>query len=109
MDDRTLLAEMGKRIARQRKYLGLTQQELAERSEVSDAMISTAENGMKALRCDNLLKISRALEVSTDYLLTGQTNPVDSDMVTKRLEGLTPEQLRTIEKIIDQCIELCDS
>jgi len=63
--------KMGKRIAQKRKELDLPQEELAERADISPQAMSTAERGIKALRPENLLKISKALNVSTDYLLTG--------------------------------------
>ena len=52
-----LLAEMGKRIAERRKTLRLSQDELAEKADVTPQMLSTAERGTKAIRPENLLKI----------------------------------------------------
>lgn len=62
---------MGLRIVERRKQLYLSQEELAEKAEISVQMLSTTEKGAKAIRPINLLKISQALNVSTDYLLTG--------------------------------------
>lgn len=102
-----LLAEMGKRIAERRKALRLSQDELAEKADVTPQMLSTAERGTKAIRPENLLKISVALEVSTDYLLTGEIIDKDLSLLSDKLKSVSPEQLRTIEKVIDQCIDLC--
>ena len=63
--------DMGKRIFLCRKKLGMTQEELAEKMEVSTQTISYAEQGSKAMRPENLVKLSRILGVTTDYLLTG--------------------------------------
>ena len=48
MDD--LLNQMGKRLVARRKQLRLTQEEIAERTDLTTQTISTAETGKKALR-----------------------------------------------------------
>lgn len=65
------LKEMGKRIMERRKKMGLTQEILAEKSELTTQFVSYAESGKRGMRPENLMKIAAALEVSTDYLLTG--------------------------------------
>lgn len=66
-----LLVGMGQRIASARKAKNLTQEQLAELSGVSYQTISSAELNKKSLRAENIIKISQALVVSADYLLTG--------------------------------------
>ncbi len=100
---------MGKRIFERRKYLNLSQEKLAELANVSPQLLSTAERGTKALRPDNLLKISNALGVSTDYLLTGEITDNDLYKIKQKLSLASSEQIRTIEKIIDSCLTLCDT
>lgn len=101
--------EMGKRILQRRKALGLSQEEFAEKADVSAQLISTAERGTKAIRPENLLKISKALGVSADYLLTGEIIDKDLSAISDKINTLSAEQIRTVEKIIDSCIELCSS
>lgn len=102
-----LLVDMGKRIATRRKKMELSQEALAERADVTPQMISTAERGSKALRPENLLKISKVLGVSADYLLTGDTTEKDVSLIWEKLKSASPEQLRYIETIIDNCLFLC--
>lgn len=102
-----LLAEMGKRIAERRKTLRLSQDELAEKADVTPQMLSTAERGTKAIRPENLLKISAALGVSADYLLTGDIIDKDLSLLKEKLKSVSSEQFRSIEKVIDHCIDLC--
>ncbi len=59
-----------------------------------------------AIRPENLLKIAQALEVSTDYLLTGTIVDKDLLLLSDKLGKLSPSQLRTVENIIDECIKL---
>lgn len=72
-----LYIEMGKRVRERRKELRLTQDQLAEKADVSAQMISYVENGSKAIRPENLIKISQALNISCDYILTGKNGYFD--------------------------------
>ena len=60
-----LLAGIGHRISSARKSKKMTQEVLAELADVSYQTISSAELGKKALRPENIIKISQALQVST--------------------------------------------
>ncbi len=94
-------SDMGKRIVKRRKELGLSQEELAARADVSPQMLSTAERGSKSVLSDNLLTISSALGVSADYLLTGRMVETDVNELTKKILSAPPEIQNKIEKIID--------
>lgn len=100
-----LLTEMGLRIMKLRKQQGLTQNELAERAGMNGQTISTAELGKKALRPENLVRLSRALGVSTDYLLTGCRSAVDYAAINSRLEDVSPETYDKIMRMIDLMLE----
>lgn len=93
---------------KRRKKLGLTQEELAEKADLTNQFVSYAESGKRAMRPENLLKLASALGVSTDYLLTGKVIDQDLLLLSEKLRLLTPSQLRTVENIIDECIELFD-
>ena len=105
-DSELCLQEIGKRIMDRRKKLGLTQEALAEKGEVTTQVVSYAESGKRAMRPENLLKISSALEVSADYLLTGEIIDKDLLILSDKLRRLTPSQVRTVEAIIDECNNL---
>lgn len=105
-DSELCLQEIGKRIMDRRKKLGLTQEALAEKGEVTTQFVSYAESGKRAMRPENLLKISSALEVSADYLLTGEIIDKDLLILSDKLRRLTPSQVRTVEAIIDECNNL---
>lgn len=100
------LQEIGKRITNRRKKLGMTQETLAEKADVTTQFVSYAESGKRAMRPENLLKIANALGVSTDYLLTGDIVDKDLLLLSDKLSKLTPSQLRIIENIIDECNNL---
>lgn len=96
----------GKQIIMRRKKLGLTQEALAEKGDVTTQFVSYAESGKRAMRPENLLKISSALEVRADYLLTGDIVDKDLLLLSNKMRKLTPSQLRLIENIIDECNNL---
>lgn len=99
------LDEIGQRIVERRKKLGLTQEALAEKGEVTTQFVSYAESGKRAMRPENLIKISEALGVSADYLLTGDVIDKDLFLISEKLQRLTPDQLRLVENLIDACID----
>lgn len=105
-DNELCLKEIGQRIIERRKKLGLTQEALAEKGEVTTQFVSYAETGKRAMRPENLLKISAALGVSADYLLTGEVIDKDQLLLSEKLSKLAPSQLRHIENIVDECIAL---
>ena len=107
MQDKDLcLQEIGQRIIERRKKLGLTQEALAEKGVMTTQFVSYAEAGKRAMRPENLLKISSALGVSADYLLTGDIVDKDLLILSDKMRKLTPSQLRIIENIIDKSISL---
>ncbi|EOS42761.1 helix-turn-helix transcriptional regulator [Lachnospiraceae bacterium JLR.KK009] len=106
MDAALCLQEMGKRIMDRRKKFGLTQEALAEKSELTTQFVSYAESGKRGMRPENLMKIAAALGVSTDYLLTGDIIDKDKLLLSEKLDKLTPQQVRIVENVIDECIAL---
>lgn len=107
--DTALLNEMGQRILQRRQELGLTQEELAEKGNMTPQFVSYAELGKRAMRPENVIKMAAALEVSTDYLLTGEITDKDTLLLSKKLNNLSPTQLKIIENIVDECIDLYDN
>jgi len=69
--NKDLSKEIGKRIALQRKKRGMTQEQAAECAGLSQQFLACLERGTKGLGQDSIIKLSRALDVSTDYLLKG--------------------------------------
>ena len=102
----TVLVEMGKRITERRKLQGLSQEELAEKADLTPQFVSYAESGKRAMRPENLLKLSKALNVSADYLLTGEIIDKDLLILSDKIKQLAPSQIRIIENIVDQCNDL---
>lgn len=107
MDKLTFLREMGQRIEKCRNALGLSQEELADRANITQQTISTAERGTRGLRPENLVLVSRALGVSADYLLTGEIVDKDYLFLSEKMHQLPASQIEEIQAIITHCIQLC--
>lgn len=105
-ENELLLQQIGKRIIERRKKLGLTQEALAEKGDMTTQFVSYAESGKRAMRPENLLKISSALGVSADYILTGEIVDKDYLLLSDKMRKLTLSQLRLIENIVDECNSL---
>lgn len=58
------------------------------------------------MRPENLLKLSKALNVSADYLLTGEIIDKDLLILSDKIKQLAPSQITIIENIVDQCNDL---
>ena len=105
-DNGICLSEIGSRIIERRKQLRYTQEELAERADLTPQFVSYAESGKRAMRPENLMKLSKALNVSADYLLTGDIVDKDMLILLDKMKKLTQSQVRIIENIIDECRDL---
>ena len=100
MGDKKLLEEMGYRISLTRKHLKMTQEELAERMEVSVQMISNLELGKKAIRPENLVKLCTVLDVSADYILMGRFSERERSSMTDSFMKLNDECRELIDELI---------
>jgi len=106
MGNEEILRSIGERISARRKQLKMTQEELAAAMDVSTQMISYAEQGRKAIRPENLIKLCAALDISADYILTGKSGAAEYDRISEKLSLLSAEELGCVENIIDNCIAL---
>ena len=70
---------IGKRIQEVRKQQEMTQAELAALTDMSDSYISYIETAMKQASLESLVRISNALGITVDELLSGNQlhNPTD--------------------------------
>ena len=105
-DEEINLLEIGKRITERRKKLGMTQEMLAEKGDLTPQFVSYAESGKRAMRPENVIKLAKALEVSADYLLTGEIVDKDLLILSDKMRKLSPEMLRIVENIIDEYVKI---
>ena len=98
---KNLLKEIGTRLSSARKQAGYTQEQLGEMAGLSVKMISAAENGHKAMRPENIVKICDCLSISTDYLLKGEDAKTTSIAGADRIAMLSAKQKAALQQIVD--------
>ena len=101
MGDEKLLKEIGIRISTVRKSLKMTQEELAEKMDVSVQMISNLELGKKAVRPENIVKLCNVLNISADYMLRGVQTTADYTVFVDRYKKLSFKEQEVINKLLE--------
>lgn len=102
---------MGDRIREARKKVGLTQDQLSEKLDVSLAYISEIERGLKMPSMQLFIKLVEILDVSADYLLrdaVSTRNLYGDKQIGRKMERLTPKQRVALDALIDTYIEYLD-
>ncbi|WP_304683096.1 helix-turn-helix domain-containing protein [uncultured Clostridium sp.] len=77
---------IGDRIRERRKFLKLSQENLANEIGVSASFISDIENGRRKMSLETMIKISIALDTSLDYLVLDNRNSHKIKSETKLVE-----------------------
>ncbi len=101
-------AEIGRNIRKYRKQQGLTQERLAEVSNLSTNYLGAIERGEKTLTLKTLIGIVDALDITADLLLCDSIKngyQIKSSMITEKLEKLSPSERNKILKMIDIMLE----
>jgi transcriptional regulator with XRE-family HTH domain len=94
---------IGRRVRSKRKALGLKQKELAEAAKVTPQHISQLELEKAAPALDKLLPLSRALGVSTDYLLTGkELAPLDATGAIRSEPGISATAKKHLIGVLEE-------
>lgn len=95
-----LAVEIGRRIATRRNQLGLTQAQAAELAGLTQQFFASVETGLKNIRAESIIKVSKALNISTDYLLTGMVTNFERHELIGLLETLDETRFFEMENII---------
>jgi transcriptional regulator with XRE-family HTH domain len=101
---------LGERIAKRRKVLNMTQDDLAEATGLSNNHISNIENNHSIPSIDTLMKVCDAIETTPNYLLLGIATHTDNEddlqyQISQRIKLCDPKKLRLIERFISWIID----
>ena len=105
--DWALIKEIGQRVQSRRRQLRLTQDELAERANLSSQYVGCVESGIKGFREETLIKLSKALQVSSDYLLFGTANSEDHRRFDDLIRPLSGKELLGLEEMVKVYLKAC--
>lgn len=95
-------SEIGKRIARRRKELGLRQVQVCERAGINDKYLSCIERATSIPSLEVVMKLALALDTTPDEFLTG-TVRYESDEwrdVAELLRGMDVKQLKLAKSLL---------
>lgn len=101
--------ELGARIARRRRELGLKQYQVSERAGLSDKYISCIETAKSIPSIDVLMRICDALETTPDLLLLGAVEQTECEVfeqqTTRKLDKLDPSARALALEILDRFVQ----
>jgi transcriptional regulator with XRE-family HTH domain len=101
-------SQVGKRIAKRRKVLNMTQDDLAEFTELSNNYISNIENNHSIPSLETLVKICIALDTTPDHILLGTYRNNDEQLILKindKIKLCDQQKLRLIESFVTWVVE----
>ena len=100
-----ILVQIGKRLYKRRKEMGLTQEAMAERLGMSLTFYGEIERGRKRLSIEKILMVYEQTGMNPDYLLTGK-GPLDQ-AVMEIFKSCPEEKRPVLEQILSNLTELC--
>lgn len=101
-------AAVGKRIAAIRKKQHMTQEQLAERTELSIVYISHIENSRSIPSLETLVKLCGVLDVTPDELLLGTRQDMENYLLSdiqQKLLQCSPRERRLVDRFIDLLLD----
>lgn len=96
--------QIGKQVKKARGNAGLTQEQLAERIEVSPQYISDLERGAVGISILTLKRLCTVLCVTSDQILFPTQPGQDVSVVLDRCKLLSPEQFVLLSDIIEKFV-----
>ena len=90
----------GERLRARRNAAGYTQEYVAEQAGITLRYYQMLERGEKNVSLDTLIRLSRVLQASVDYLLFGDSSHSLHNPVAEILDSLSPEERLDAEKIL---------
>lgn len=98
---------IGKRIKECRMRLGLTQEQFAEKTDLTVNYISMVERGASFPRCEKLITILNGLETNADSIfcdVVGHSNGYQASILSEKISGLPLKEQRHILEVVDLLI-----
>ena len=93
--------EIGGQVKRARDAANITQEQLAERIDVSPQYVSDLERGVVGVSIPTLKRLCSALGVSSDTILFGAKTADTAEMLAHKLRAISPDKMPFLLDIID--------
>lgn len=94
--------EIGRRIARRRKELGLRQVQVCERAGINDKYLSCIERATSIPSLEVVMKLALALDTTPDEFLTGSIRYENDEWrdIAELMRGMRPGQLKLAKSFL---------
>lgn len=99
---------IGKRLKQRREELGLTQDQLAEKLDLTTNYISTVERGASFPRCEKLILLLNGLETSADAVFCDvltHSAPAKASILSEQIAELPSEEQQRILNMVELMIK----
>ncbi len=99
---------MGTRLKEKRRSHHLTQEQMADRLNISIKHYSEVERGISGLSVENIINVCDILGVSIDYLLQGKETEMEVPVkILELFRGCPEEKQYLLLEIMDAISKLC--
>lgn len=108
----SLASIVGNNIANQRKRLGLTQKELADKLGIATDSVAHMEQGIHAPKMARLQDIAKILQCSVPYLFHDENEHLESmtneraEMIAEMLQTVSPQAQETILDLVTHSVQV---
>ena len=94
--------EIGRRIARRRKELGLKQFEVEEKADIGYKYLSVIERGYSIPSTEVIMRLALALDTTPDEFLVGTVHREEERWkdVAQLLQGMSSDQLQMADSFL---------
>ena len=96
------MSEFGERLRQAREAKGWNQEKLGKEIGLTQASISQLEKGRRAPTPALVTKLAKALGVERKFFAGGAEGQFERAILMRNLDGLSPEQLRKINDIVEE-------
>lgn len=95
------LKEIGHRLREKRTELGLTREKMSELADIGTGYYGQLEVGTSQMSIDTLLKLSKSMHITMDYIISGDKESTgDTSPVIQLLESCSPRELKLAEEVL---------
>lgn len=99
----------GERLHSRRTALGFTQEYVSGEADIGLRFYQMVERGEKSVSLDTLIRLSKALTISIDYLLFGDLSYTLDNPLAETLNGLSPQRREDALNILQLFSKACNS
>ena len=100
--------EIGLQVRLAREEAKLTQEQLAEKIDVTPQYVSDLERGVVGIAIPTLKKLCLALGATSDRILFGRSDDRQTDALSETFQSLSKEQCALLTTIINSFVKAID-